>query len=205
MISRRALTLIETVLALAMVAGMGVAVLSAISAAARTDAGARERRLAQTLVEDMIAEIMSVPVLPENGSGSAVLLGMPIGGSAQSQTPPAAIETNALDPTVQTLITGGAVPNVGRLRFAKVADYNNWSASPPQRRDGTSIPGYPANWRRTVRVQAMHSVYFTPVAIATPWAFIVQVEVTSNGRVLASGATIRTYGWDEVTSRREDR
>ncbi|TVQ62353.1 MAG: type II secretion system protein [Phycisphaerales bacterium] len=202
---RRALTLIETVLALAMVAGMGVAVLSAIGAAARTDAGARERRLAQTLVEDMIAEISAVPVARQTISGSDAILGIPITGTGESTSAPAVMEPAAIDPAVQSLITGSSIPSEGRLRFASVRDYADWVENPPRHRNGEPMEGFPAAWRRAVSVQGIHPLNLSPTGSSNPRAYFVRVEVTSHGRLLASREIIRTDAWDQITSREEDR
>ena len=42
-----------------------------------------------------------------------------------------------------------------RENFDDVDDYNNWSASPPQAKDGTDIPGL-TGWQRSVTVQYAH-------------------------------------------------
>jgi prepilin-type N-terminal cleavage/methylation domain-containing protein len=53
-----------------------------------------------------------------------------------------------------------------RSAFNDVDDYHNWSESPPQNPDGTSVPDY-TNWTRTVTVEWVPSTDLTGPASAS--------------------------------------
>lgn len=199
MIRRPGLTLVEAVLSLVIVGTAGLAVLSVIGVAARTDTMARERQIAHALAEDMLAELLAVPVVREaTPSGSTYsLLGIRIGGSSGTPVLPDEISPDALDDAVASLVSGSAPPNTGRLRFGAVADYHGWSANPPQHRDGTPMQGFDATWRRAVYVEAINPISLGSTGVPNPaTTYQVHVVVLRGERMLAHVATLRSQAWD---------
>ena len=78
-----------------------------------------------------------------------------------------------------------------RSTFDDVDDYINWSASPPQNRDGTSIPGL-SGWRQTVTVD-----WVDQADLNTPWVpgsgvKRVTVTITRNNVVVATLVGVKT-------------
>ena len=83
-----------------------------------------------------------------------------------------------------------------RSRFDDVDDYHNWSASPPQRKDGNQIPNF-AGWKRSVSV-----VWVNAGNLAQAFAFesgikLITVTVTHNDLPVAQLKALRTQASDE--------
>ncbi len=86
-------------------------------------------------------------------------------------------------------------PGGDRNDWDDVDDYNGWSASPPQNKDGTDIPDL-AGWGRSVTV-----VFVNPGLVDTSASDIghkrIHVTVTHNGRVVSELWGLRTSGWPD--------
>jgi len=146
---RCSLTMIEAVIAIVVVGLMLTAALSAAGAAAsaRAQAARRERRMA--LAVQLMTEIFqSLHVDPDqwivmrSGWGATPFTSSPV----FSWPGPGADE-----------ITGT------RAAFDDVDDYDDWSASPPQAKDGTVLPDL-TGWTRSVQV-----VHVWPSSLNPTW------------------------------------
>ncbi len=108
--TRRGLTLIETVVSVAVVSLLFAAALNASGTAAATRAVTEGQRQGEELCQALMAEILSMPYYDpqtaENGLG------------------PEYGESNG----------------VNRANFDDVDDYNGWTATPPINRSGDSLP-----------------------------------------------------------------
>jgi len=109
--ARRALTLVEVVLATVVVGVMMAGALATVSASQRASRAQADQALAQLLAQDLLDEIMALPYA--DASDTAVISG----------------------PALTEVATGN------RSLFNDVNDYNGWSEAPPRRRDGTGIAG----------------------------------------------------------------
>jgi hypothetical protein len=78
-----------------------------------------------------------------------------------------------------------------RSAFDDVDDYNGWNASPPQYRDGTTIPDR-TNWRH--RVVVVRVIPATPAVTTNTdqGAKRIRVVIEYQNEVLAEQMTVRT-------------
>lgn len=84
-----------------------------------------------------------------------------------------------------------------RSLFDDVDDYDGWSASPPQRKDGAEIPDLDG-WTRTVEVEWVLPDDLGDVQGGESEVKRVVVTVLDGDAVVAQLTTIRTAGADEV-------
>lgn len=80
-----------------------------------------------------------------------------------------------------------------RATFDDVDDYHNYSESPPQNRNGNSLDAF-ADYRRSVRVQYVTDTDLTTAAALDGGIKCIRVQVSRNGKVLATLSAIRTDG-----------
>ena len=78
-----------------------------------------------------------------------------------------------------------------RSTFDDVDDYINWSASPPQNRDGTSIPGL-SGWRQSVTVDWVDQADLTTPWVPDTGVKRVTVTITHNNVVVATLVGVKT-------------
>jgi prepilin-type N-terminal cleavage/methylation domain-containing protein len=78
-----------------------------------------------------------------------------------------------------------------RSAFDDVDDFNGWTASPPQYRDGTVIPDRTA-WRQTVAVSWVTPANPASTAVSDQGAKRIRVTIEYDGVVLADQSAIRT-------------
>src|SRR3954463_7464991 len=78
-----------------------------------------------------------------------------------------------------------------RSAFDDVDDYNGWSASPPQYRDGTVIPDR-TNWRQRVTVTYVVPTNPTQSTSSDQGAKLIRVRIDYQGVTLADQYAIRT-------------
>jgi hypothetical protein len=87
-----------------------------------------------------------------------------------------------------------------RSLFDDVDDYLNWSASPPQQRDGTTISGF-AGWTRSVDVDWIDPANPALAASSANGAKRITVTIQQrNGRVVALITTVRTEAYTSLIS-----
>jgi len=87
-----------------------------------------------------------------------------------------------------------------RTAFDDVDDYDGWSASPPQEKDGTEIPDLTA-WERSVTVEYVAANHLTTVVGSDQGIKRITVTVTRNDLVVCSLVGVRTSGADESQPR----
>jgi MSHA pilin protein MshD len=75
-----------------------------------------------------------------------------------------------------------------------VDDYDGWSASPPQNKDGTDIPDLDG-WGREVKVTWAKAMSPDQQAGSSTGIKRIDVIVTHQGRVVAKLSTLRSDGW----------
>ena len=83
-----------------------------------------------------------------------------------------------------------------RSRFDDVDDYHNWSASPPQRKDGNQIPNL-AGWKRSVTVTWANPGQLDLAYSSESSIKLITVTVTHNDLPVAQLKALRTQASDE--------
>ena len=152
----RGFSQVEIVASTAMLGILMTATMTSI-AASRTRAGSEMSRLqAQSLANDLLTEILSLPACdPENGVPTTL-----------------GLEASESDGT-------------NRSQWDDVDDYHNLSESPPQNRLGNAINGY-TDWSRTTTVEQLRSNDWTTTNSTYDRAYRVTVKVSRNGSVIAT-------------------
>jgi type II secretory pathway pseudopilin PulG len=157
------------------------------------------RRSAMTLTEvvasTMIVGMMAVATL--NALGAATKSADSIGNRAIA----AGLADELLAEIVQQPYKdpdGSAVfgretgePASPRSAFDDVDDYDAWTATPPQYRDGTVMSNR-VNWRQRVYVTRVSPANPTVTSASETGAKRVRVTIEYNGRVLAEESAVRT-------------
>jgi type II secretory pathway pseudopilin PulG len=132
--ARRALTLVEVILATVVIGVMMAGALATVSASQRASKAQADQALANLLAQDLLDEIMALPYA--DASDTAVANG----------------------PTAAETLPGN------RSLLNDVNDYKNWSESPPRQRDGTAITGAAALTRRVAVEFLTPNAWTTPSA-----------------------------------------
>jgi type II secretory pathway pseudopilin PulG len=91
-------------------------------------------------------------------------------------------------------------PEVGeatgsRTSFDDVDDYDGWSASPPEQKDGTVIPGLDG-WTRSVRVERVDPADLSQVVASDTRIKRITVRVARDDAAVAAIAAVRTGAGD---------
>lgn len=81
--------------------------------------------------------------------------------------------------------------SAARSVFDDVDDYAGWTASPPQNRDGTVIPGL-TGWRQTVQVYRADPADFAIQKITDSGVKQVTVTITRNNVTVATTVGVKT-------------
>ena len=160
--SRAGFTLIEAVASVFLVSILLTAALTAASASAVTQYHASDRSRGRFLAQSLMSEILSQSYMDP---GSSPTFGPETG---ETTTPPS------------------------RLNYNDVDDYNNWTESPPQNKDGTVIPNF-TGWTRSVAV-----CWVSPTNLMTPAGSEtnikrVTVTVSHNGLPVATSVAIKAH------------
>jgi MSHA pilin protein MshD len=147
---------IEVVASTAMLGILMTATMTSI-AASRTRAATEMSRLqTQSLANELLAEIISLPACdPENGP-----------------------------PTTLGLESGESDGN-NRSKWDDVDDYHNLSESPPRNRLGININGY-TGWSRSTTVERLRSNNWTTTNSTYDRVYRVTVNVSRNGSSIAT-------------------
>lgn len=82
-----------------------------------------------------------------------------------------------------------------RSPYDDVDDYDGWSASPPQRKNGTVIDGF-NGWRRTVEVRWTDPTDLSRTETSETGVKRITVTVRRNGKELAELTAVRTFAAD---------
>jgi len=160
--TRRGLTLAEAVISMIIISVMLVAALNTVGAARTTEKKIGDRPRGLLLAEDLMSEILRQ-----------------------------AYEDPGLAPGSFGL-GGDEVGDGSRNLWDDVDDYHGWSASPPQQKDGTVIPGF-TGWERSVTVARANPGDFGAAAPATDTGVKqIRLTVTYDDAVVVSLVAIRT-------------
>jgi type II secretory pathway pseudopilin PulG len=142
-IRRPAFTLVEAVISIVIVGVMLVASLSTLGAAARSRRVRLEQSQHLTLAQDLMGEVLQTHYEESEAAGD------------QAFIPNVAGQIDILEPPEHPTPVYGPEPGEvdgTRAAFDDVDDYNFWSASPPQAKDGTPLPNLDG-WERMVNVR----------------------------------------------------
>ncbi len=84
--------------------------------------------------------------------------------------------------------TGGSRPD-----YDDVDDYHDWSASPPETRDGTAMTDL-TGWERAVTVEYVEPADLTTTSVTDTGVKRITVSVSYNNNELATMVAVRTNG-----------
>ena len=162
---RRAVTLVEAVVSTAIVGVMLVAALNTVGASQVTQNKMGQRSRALLLAQDLMAEILQ-----------------------QAYEDPDLV-SGSFGLTVAEMSDGT------RSLWNDVDDYNGWSASPPQQKDGTELSDF-TGWRRSASVD-----WVDPTNVGTELGSDtgikrITVTVTFNDLPLAQLWALKTSTWE---------
>lgn len=157
----RALSMVEAVISIVIVGVMLVAALNAVGGSMMTQKKMSDHTLGEFLAQDLMSEILSQAY-------------------EDPDLPPGSFGTGAAEAA-----TGN------RSLYDDVDDYHNWSSSPPQKKDGSVIPGM-TNWRRKVRVAWVSSDNYDSSSLSDTGFKRIVVTVRYDGGKAASLTAIRT-------------
>lgn len=164
--SARGITMMETVLSIALVGIVLAAAMNTLGGAKVARAQTADISVAGVLCESMMSEILAQAYEgSDEGVGS---FGATFAESA-----------------------GGT-----RATFDDVDDYNNWTASPPQNRDGTTI-AWATGLQRTVRVGCVRA---SDLGVTTPDGQClkkIKVTVMRNKKILYQMEAYRSPVWPD--------
>jgi type II secretory pathway pseudopilin PulG len=158
---RRALTLGEALVATVVVGVMLVAALNTAGGARLARRNLADQCRAELLAQQLMAEITSLPYTDPDG------LGLLLGSDG----------VEALAP--------------GRSGFDDVDDFDGWSATPPQLRDGTVLADL-SGWRQEVTVNWVNPNQIDTVRLTDSGAKRIVVTIRSSGGATASLTALRT-------------
>ncbi len=94
------------------------------------------------------------------------------------------------DPT-QTALFGPELSESSRSTFDDVDDYSGWSASPPQNRDGTVIPGL-TGWSQAVQILVVDPANLSTKRLTDTGVKRITVTITHNNVVAATLTGVKT-------------
>ena len=158
---RRGFSMAEVVISIAIVGIMLVAALNTTGAAKSTQQQTSERGRAMLLAEDLMSEILAQDY--DDAEDGAGSFGLESGEAGAGS----------------------------RALWEDVDDYNGWSASPPEKKDGTPLSDFSA-WGRSVVVQWVTSGNLTQAVDSDTGIKCIVVTVTRNGREIVSLSALRT-------------
>jgi MSHA pilin protein MshD len=164
---RPAFTLTEAVVSIAIVGVMLVAALNTVGASQTTRKTMGDRSRGMLLAEDLMSEIL---------------------------------QQHYEDPDYALGSFGLAAAEVGdgsRALWEDVDDYDGWSASPPQAKDGTELTGFDG-WTRAVSVSWVTRADPAVVSASDTGVKVVVVTVSCDGQEVATLTALRTRAWQYV-------
>jgi type II secretory pathway pseudopilin PulG len=93
----------------------------------------------------------------------------------------------------------GAEAGTTRQDFDDVDDYRAWSASPPQMKDGSAIPGT-EGYARSVTVQWANPANLDELSASPTGVKRITVTVKHNDRIVGQLFGVRTEAWQDPTA-----
>ena len=168
----RAFSLAEVAVSVLIVGGLFVAAMNSVGASRTGQFKLDERNRGLLLAQDLMSEILQQ-----------------------------AYEDPALPPG--SFGRGGAESATGnRSLFNDVDDYHGWTASPPEYKDGSVIPGLDG-YGRTVNVRWVGPINLDQVQGSNTGVKRIIVTVQRQSRQVGRLVALRTQAWIEPTLRRE--
>ena len=163
----------------------------------------RSRRgfsLAEVVVATLIVGIMLVAAMKTVGAsvrGRIAMANRERGFLLAQQLMSEILQADYAEPD-ESAVFGPEASETGgtRAAFDDVDDYHNWTASPPQEKDGTPIPDR-ADWQRTVTLEWVNANLLTEVIGGDQGVKRITVTVSRNGQVMASLVTVRSTAWQQ--------
>lgn len=165
--SRRAFSLIEATLSVLIVGGLLAAALSTTGAAAVRRRAEADRARAALLAQDLLAEILAADYADSDAGPDS--FGLPL----------------------------DEVGDGSRALFDDVDDYDGWQAGPPQRKDGTELPGL-SGWNRRVWVNWAPPDDLDAQGGANTGLKRIRVSVFRGDALLATADALRSQGLDDT-------
>lgn len=186
-----AMTLSEVVVSSLIVAGLFVAAMQGASGVALRGAIESDRSQAVLLAEELLSEITALPFTDPQGLAEIKISPFPIVGDAVIKVDDGVIELTASVPTAIAFdVNELQAEEASRADFDDIDDYNNWSASPPEDREGNAYADL-TGWTRSVMVAWVEPDEPTQVAPLTRTAKRIVVTVSRGTTVLAQLESIR--------------
>ena len=159
--------------------------------------------LAETVMSTLLVGGLLVVALDTVGSARVGHRKMADRGRGQllAQDLMAEILSQAYEEPVDTPRFGRESSEAGASRalYDDVDDYDNWSSSPPEYKDGTAISGL-IDWRRTVVVEYVDSDDLTLAVAMDLGVKRITVDVDHNDQRAASLVAIRTRALDDAAA-----
>lgn len=159
----RALTMVEAIVATLIISTMLVAALNAVGASATTQQKLTQGNQALLLAQDLLSEIMQQRYEDADYGPGSFGLG------------------------------ADEVGNGSRALWEDVDDYDGWTASPPQAKDGTPLDGF-SRWGRAVQVDWVDPDDLSDVDGSDTGAKRIIVTVTYDGQEVLELTAVRTRG-----------
>lgn len=160
-------SLVEATIAVALVGFMLVAALTTVGSSATARLIHADRANARLLASDLMAEILATAYEDPEYGPGSFGLG------------------------------GDEVGDGSRALWEDVDDYHGWSATPPQQKDGTELPGL-IGWTRSVTVAWVNASNLSMDSVTDTRLKRVEVEVKHGDAVLATLKAVRAASWDEA-------
>lgn len=160
----RGMTLVEAVMAMLIVSVMLVAALNLVSASRMSEMTLADQNTGYALAEDLMAEVLNQAYAD------------PVNGSTDFG--PSSTEDDPGD----------------RSLFDDVDDYDGWSASPPESKDGIEMAEF-TGWSRSVEVMRVALDDLNSEEVSDSGVKRIVVTVSHGGRVAATLVAYRTSGW----------
>lgn len=163
----RGFSLIEATIAVALVGFMLVAALNTVGASAKARLIHADRAKARLLASDLMAEIL------------------------------ATVYEDPADGPGSFGLEGDEVGDGSRTLWDDVDDYDGWSATQPQQKNGTELPGL-TGWTRRVTVAWADPNNLSVDSATDTRLKRVEVVVMHGDAVLATLKAVRAASWDEA-------
>ena len=156
--------------------------------------------LAEVVVATLIVGIMLVAAMRTVGAsvrGRIAMANRERGFLLAQQLMSEILQADYTEPD-ESAVFGPEATETGATRaaFDDVDDYHNWTASPPQEKDGTPIPDR-ADWQRTVTVEWVKKNLLNEPFGSDQGVKRITVTVSRSGQVYASLVTVRSTAWQQ--------
>lgn len=170
---RPGFTLVEAAISTVLVSGLLVATLNTVGATKLGQQNTAERGRAFLLAQELMSEVMRQEYADPEDVGPIDLR----------------------DPSLTTSVIGldSGESGSNRSDYDDVDDYNGWTASPPQNKDGSAIPNL-TGWMRIVAVERRSLTDPTQSAATEKGLKHVTVQVTRDGALIAQLEAIKGAG-----------